>query len=160
MKKKFSNTSQIPSISRDEIVDIAREWIGTPYVHQMSTMNAGADCLGLVRGIWRALYQFEPELPPAYTPDWNEKNWNQSTGKDVLFEAAQRHLVERSDASIEPGDILIFRVQRFGPTKHCGIYSGDNRFIHAYSGRNVCENWLNRWWYSRIAAVFCFPGVI
>ncbi len=32
-------------------VELARLWLGTPYVHQASTRGAGADCLGLIRGI-------------------------------------------------------------------------------------------------------------
>jgi len=50
-------------------VAIARAWIGTPYVHQASVKGAGADCLGLLRGVWRELYGAEPEAVPAYTPD-------------------------------------------------------------------------------------------
>jgi NlpC/P60 family putative phage cell wall peptidase len=45
----------------------ARRWIGTPYRHGASARGAGADCLGLIRGVWRALYGAEPETPPAYT---------------------------------------------------------------------------------------------
>ena len=52
------------------VVDIARAWIGTPYVHQGSARGAGTDCLGLIRGVWRQLYGSEPEVAPAYTPDW------------------------------------------------------------------------------------------
>jgi len=36
------------------IVTEARRWIGTPYVHQGSLCGAGSDCLGLIRGIYRA----------------------------------------------------------------------------------------------------------
>ena len=31
-----------------------RAWIGTPYRHQASVKGVGCDCLGLLRGIWRA----------------------------------------------------------------------------------------------------------
>ena len=31
----------------------ARAWLGTPYRHQASVKGVGADCLGLVRGLWR-----------------------------------------------------------------------------------------------------------
>ena len=48
-------------------VAAARLWLGTPYVHQASARGAGSDCLGLVRGVWRALYGAEPERPPAYS---------------------------------------------------------------------------------------------
>jgi len=37
------------------IVAEARRWIGTPYRHQASLIGVGCDCLGLVRGIWRAV---------------------------------------------------------------------------------------------------------
>jgi len=40
----------------ERAVEFARAWIGTPYVHQGSAPGAGADCLGLVRGVWRGLY--------------------------------------------------------------------------------------------------------
>ncbi len=43
------------SMRGDRVVAIARDWIGTPYVHQASAQGAGCDCLGLLRGVWRAL---------------------------------------------------------------------------------------------------------
>ncbi len=141
------------AIARDEIIRAARDWINTPYVHQASAKGAGADCLGLVRGVWRELYGGEPEIPPPYTPDWNERR-----GDEPLLGAAQRNMAERLHADAKPGDVLIFRVAADGPAKHCGIMSAPDRFIHAYAGRHVCESWLYRWWLSRLAGVFIFPG--
>ena len=54
---------------RTRIVAEARAWIGTPYRHQASLQGVGCDCLGLVRGVWRALNGAEPEPTPAYAPD-------------------------------------------------------------------------------------------
>lgn len=39
------------STTGERAVLVARTWIGTPYVHQGSAQGAGADCLGLVRGV-------------------------------------------------------------------------------------------------------------
>jgi len=36
------------------VVAEARRWIGTPYVHQASSFQAGCDCLGLIRGVLAA----------------------------------------------------------------------------------------------------------
>ncbi|HWW12917.1 MAG TPA: peptidase P60, partial [Brevundimonas sp.] len=47
----------------------ARSWLGTPYRHQASMKGQGADCLGLVRGVWREVVGAEPEATPAYVPD-------------------------------------------------------------------------------------------
>ena len=41
-------------------------WIGTPYRHQASLKGVGCDCLGLVRGVWRAVIGDEPERAPPY----------------------------------------------------------------------------------------------
>ena len=57
-------------VSRAAIIAEARGWIGTPYCHQASLKGAGCDCLGLIRGVWRALYGAEPEAPGPYSPNW------------------------------------------------------------------------------------------
>jgi NlpC/P60 family putative phage cell wall peptidase len=144
----------IAAPSRAAIVAEAREWLGTPYRHQASAKNAGCDCLGLVRGVWRALYGVEPEAPPAYTPDWAEL-----TARETLYEGARRHLVEIPIADAAPGDVLLFRMGAGAPMKHAGIVSAPDRLIHAYWGRAVVENRLTPWWRARLAAVFSFPGV-
>ena len=52
-------------VSREQrIIAAARGWIGTPYRHQASLKGVGADCLGLVRGVWREVMGDEPEPPP------------------------------------------------------------------------------------------------
>ena len=144
---------------RAAIVETARAWIGTPYVHQASAKGAGADCLGLIRGVWRELYGSEPELPPPYGPDWNERAFAKGARAEPLLEAARRNLTPRATETCAPGDVLIFRVVRDGPAKHCGILTAPDRFIHAYAGRAVLESWLSRWWVERLAGVFAFPGV-
>ncbi|MEO0936998.1 MAG: NlpC/P60 family protein [Pseudomonadota bacterium] len=134
------------------VVAEARRWIGTPYVHQASVRGAGADCLGLVRGIWRALYGAEPELPPAYTMDWSEPQ-----GDERLWRAALRHLEPRDAISV--GDVILFRMRAGAVAKHLGIVSelGQTpRFIHAYSGHGVVESPLSAPWRRRIVAQFAF----
>ena len=148
--------SKLQDISPADIVTAARGWVGTPYVHQASARGAGCDCLGLVRGVWRDLYGGEPEVPPPYTPDWNERHF--AKGQEPLLAAAKRNLIAREGFAIAPGDVLVFRVIADGPAKHCGIASPETRFIHAYAGRAVTESWLGRWWRERLVGVFVFPG--
>lgn len=90
----------------DEIVAIARSWIGTPYLHQASRKGVGTDCLGLVRGIWREAIGDEPEAVPAYTRDWAEPQ-----GDEVLWRAAGRHLRPVAPDQVAPGDVLLFRMR-------------------------------------------------
>jgi NlpC/P60 family putative phage cell wall peptidase len=141
-------------ISRHAILAEARTWIGTPYQHQASAKHAGCDCLGLVRGVWRALYGAEPEAPPAYTPDWAE-----ACGAETLREAARRHLCEIVIDTAAPGDVLLFRMHAGAPMKHCAIVDEDARIIHAYWGRAVVRSRFAPWWRARCAAAFSFPNV-
>ena len=137
------------------VVEVARGWLGTPYVHQASCRGAGCDCLGLLRGIWRELYGAEPVAVPGYTADWSE-----ASGEERLWEAARQHLLERPLAEAAPGDVLLFRMRDSGVAKHLGVQSATGpvpRFIHAYSGHGVVENALTPPWARRIVARFGFP---
>ena len=137
------------------VVAEARSWIGTPYLHQASVKGAGADCLGLLRGIWRSLYLQEPEPVPPYTDDWAEPDH-----REVLLLAARRWLLEKPVARQASGDVLLFRMRSGSIAKHLGVQSlagPEPRFIHAYTGHGVVENALSQPWCRRIAARFAFP---
>ncbi|OBY25271.1 NlpC/P60 family protein [Leisingera sp. JC1] len=172
----------------NRVVEAARGWIGTPYVHQASCKGAGCDCLGLIRGLWRELLGTEPELPPAYTMDWSEPQ-----GAEALWQAAARHLAAKPLQDAAPGDVILFRMRDGSVAKHLGVQSelemraasawaganapaggqagaarraaGRNArnpepaFIHAYAGHGVIESPLSPPWQRRIVARFHFPGM-
>jgi NlpC/P60 family putative phage cell wall peptidase len=54
------------------VVSEALSWLGTPYRHQGARKGVGCDCIGLVRGVWQAVYGRAPEEPEPYAPDWAE----------------------------------------------------------------------------------------
>lgn len=137
------------------IVTAARGWIGTPYRHQASARGVGADCLGLIRGLWRDVLGTEPERPPAYSRDWDEP-----TGDEALWQAAQRHLRPKPLDQAALGDVVLFRMRAGAVAKHLGVQSAlapHARFIHAYSGHGVVESSLSPPWQRRIVARFQWP---
>ena len=143
---------------RAAVVAAARRWLGTPYRHQASVRGEGADCLGLVRGVWRELVGFEPELLPAYRPDWAEVG-----GEEALLAAARRWLAEIPVSAARAGDVVLFRMAPGCPAKHCAILSdtagAEPRMIPAYWGRMVVESWMGVWWRRRLVAAFAWPGM-
>lgn len=137
------------------IVQAARGWIGTPYVHQASVKGGGTDCLGLVRGIWREFYGAEPEAMPLYTPDWGETG-----GHELLLGGAGRFLCPAPDE--QPGDVLVFRMRAGAIAKHMGILAqtgAEASFVHAYDRHGVVESPLSAPWRARIAGRFRFPSI-
>jgi len=132
----------------------ARLWLGTPYRHQASLKGAGADCLGLLRGVWRAVYGAEPMAVVPYTADWSE-----ASGREELLDAAKQVLMP-AGPGFAVGDVLVFRMRVQGVAKHLGIVSDGGaspRFIHAYSGHGVVDVALTAPWQRRIAARLTFP---
>jgi NlpC/P60 family putative phage cell wall peptidase len=138
-----------------EAIAEAQTWIGTPYRHQASCKGGGADCLGLIRGIWRALYGDEPESVPAYSADWSEPQ-----GEEALWDASSRHLIAQSGRNVERGDVVLFRMRNDSVAKHLGVISSVGptaSFIHAYSGQGVVQSPLSAPWARRVVARFQFP---
>ncbi|MFT3809258.1 MAG: NlpC/P60 family protein [Micropepsaceae bacterium] len=138
-----------PSPEGEGCIAEARGWIGTPFVHRASVKGAGADCLGLVRGVWRAVRGAEPERAPVYAPLWAEES-----GAELLLEALGRHL-RRVDEAL-PGDVLAFRVRTNGAVKHAGVMTGADGFVHAHERLGVVETPFSEWWRRRLAAAFRF----
>jgi NlpC/P60 family putative phage cell wall peptidase len=137
------------------VIAAARAWLGTPYRHQASTRGAGCDCLGLARGVWRALHGAEPGPIPPYTRDWGEAG-----GREVLAEAARRFLIELPLAEAGPGALILFRMGSPAPAKHCGILLGGipAAFIHAYEGAGVVIHPWTGPWARRARFAFLFPA--
>ena len=135
----------------DLVIAATRLWLGTPYVHQASVLGAGCDCLGLARGVWRDLHGPEPVTPPPYTRDWGE-----AVGEEALAQAARRFLLEIALTDAGPGTLILFRMARGVPAKHCGIRS-ETGLIHAYEGAGVIEEPWSPLWARKAAFAFLYP---
>lgn len=140
------------AIDAQTIIAAARAWIGTPYRHQASVKGAGCDCLGLLRGLWRELYGEEPETIPPYSQDWAE-----TTNKETLYAALDRHLREIALGEIKAGDIALFRMAPRGPAKHCGVVAtrgAQLTLIHARANKRVSEEPFSLFWRRKLAFAF------
>lgn len=139
---------------RTKLVAQARSWLGTPYQHQAACKGAGCDCLGLILGLWRELHGALPQGVPSYSPDWRE------TERDEVLWNALSSACSPAVQSVQPGQILLFRMRSGSVAKHLGLVSEVNRatktvrFIHAYSGHGVVENTLSSPWARRVVVRF------
>lgn len=135
------------------VVAEAAAWIGTPYHHRASARGVGADCLGLICGLWRARYGALPEALPAYSPRWDEVG-----AEERLWAALSRHMVAARAAA--DGQVLLFRLQPRALAKHLGVQcAGGRAFIHACPRAGVVMAPLSDPWARRIVARFDFPPI-
>ncbi|MEQ1670693.1 MAG: NlpC/P60 family protein [Hyphomicrobium sp.] len=142
------------SVTRDQIVAAARSWTGTPYHHQASCKAIGADCLGLVRGVWRDVYGFDVEGSANYSRDWAE-----ASGIETMLAGARQHLITIALGGIKPGDVIVFRLRPGCVAKHAAIVATGQTMIHAMEGGPASEVALSSWWRRRIAGAFQFPNL-
>lgn len=140
-------------VQRSDIVAAARAWIDTPYRHRASLRGHGADCLGLVRGLYRDLIGAEPLPLPIYdiAPKRHEG--------ELLFDAACQAL-RPAGPDIVCANVLLFRLRPGDPVRHMGVMVSPTEMVHAASGRGVKCVTLSPWWRRHCAAIFDFPGVL
>jgi NlpC/P60 family putative phage cell wall peptidase len=127
--------------------DISRGWCGTPYIRQASLKGVGADCVGLVRGVWREAVGEEPWARRAYDP---------ATLRDI--EALERLLAwhfHLAEEAFRPSQLLVFEG---AATRHLGIATSHDRFVHAHWRTGTVEAVLTPWWRTRIISRHLFPN--
>lgn len=143
-------------IPRTQIITEARSWVGTRFHHQgrcKKTANdkGGVDCIGLIAEVARAVgYPVEDKTDYGRQPEGSR-----------LVEALQQQLQSTSLQAIQPGDVLVFAIEK--DPQHVGIVSdlasGELGLIHAYlEARGVVEHRLDQYWWKKAVAAFSFPS--
>lgn len=136
------------SASREDVVRVARSWLGTPYHHQGRVKGVGVDCAGLIIGIAHELALSEFDLT-GYAP---------RPEGDQLRRLCATHMIEVRSDERAPGDVLLFKFD--ASPCHLGVLSTSDQLIHAYlPRRKVVEHRLDERWWRQLAAQFRLPGV-
>lgn len=147
----FKTSDQAVLADREAILAEAVRWIGTPYCHQASRRGVGADCLGLIVGIWNAL-----AMTPLDLPRHDQRSWAQHADGEPLLDGLRQFLIEKPAATAEPGNVLALRWRSHWPASHLAVLMDDGTIVHAYEGGRVVRSNLAPW-ASHLAACFAFP---
>lgn len=121
-------------------LELARLWLGTPYLEGASQCGVGADCVGLIEGIARDLGLACPSRIAL---------------KRDLLAAAQAFL--RPCKELGPGRILLLAQAPGGTPVHAGLLVEEGRLIHAHWTAGIALNRYGRWFQARTTHVFDWP---
>lgn len=147
-------------MTRAEIVEIARSWIGTKWQHQAHLKGVACDCVGLIREVYIEASGQQISPPTDYP-----RSWHLFKNEERLYPLTCKFAEEIPITEARPGDILIFGFKRM-PAAHLGIMASADTFIHTYDDvGKVVESRLDATfrrstWRGHIRAAFRFPGVI
>lgn len=142
------------TLTRADVLAEAERWIGTPYCHQASRRGVGADCLGLIIGIWNAVGDEALRLDRR-----DQRSWAEHADGEPLLDGLRQHLRQVPLADARPADVLALRWRTRWPASHLAVLMEDETIIHAYEGGRVVRSHLAPW-KAHLAACFTFPSLI
>lgn len=137
-------------ITGTQIVQKAREYLGTPFRHQGRKKVLGIDCAGLVICVAKELNitNFETFEFVAYGHIPHARKLE--TLCDMLFERITMQLAK-------PGDIFLMAFEK--EPQHLAIMT-DTGIIHSYAKVRRCvEHGFDELWQNRVNRVYRFIGV-
>lgn len=127
-----TDSSSVP-IKNSDIVEIARKYIGVPYVWGGKTPESGFDCSGFVSYVYK---EYGVSIP-SYTLSLMEE------GDKVAIERFKNGIY----SDLVPGDLMI-------SPEHVTMYTGNGKMIHAPDiGQSVKEVDIASWWTTNVTHI-------
>ena len=152
-------------LTRKQITDCAREYLGTPFQHQGRLKGKACDCVGLPYMVAEELGIHSRDGKVIHKGD--NSHYTAQPTNNFVHEECQRLLVEKSKWSMKEGDVVTIKM----PTIACHVgivttlYVGTPHeclgVIHSYSpAHKVVETIIDAKLQNRIHGCFEFPEVI
>ena len=139
-----------------QVIDEARTWVETPFLHQGRIKGRGADCVGLIIGVAHALGLTE----------FDYREYGRIPVPEKMGQILEDNLIKVDSSEIQPGCVLWLS---FIKPRHLALLTDNNTIIHINEriaprkrgelrGRCV-EHVLDDAWKRRIVQVYKIPGV-
>lgn len=137
-------------LKRADIIQCARDCLGTRFRHQGRIPGKGLDCVGLIR--WPLVKLLDIDVSFDYRAYGMLPSESEVRKNFIKFFDEKRSLPY-------PGDIILFRVE--DNAQHFAILTYDNTIIHALNSgpKKVAEHGYRYPWPNRLTSVFEYPGV-
>lgn len=129
------------------VEQVVRKYLGIPFVHRGRSLK-GLDCWGVPILIYRDEV-CEKIADKDYPVDWVER------GLDFFSEIEYLNWV-RVDKPFFP-DLLLFK-NAAGKIHHAGIYTNNNKFLHATKKGGVVQSRLEGYWLNQLEGAYRLSG--
>lgn len=126
-------------------------WVGTPYRHQCRIKQVGADCIGLVAGVFSEIgVPYNAKDFPKYPKDYHFHNSKEVLSVEIPKRVNVEQITERT--TFMDGDILLYKFGKI--SSHAGVYCNGYVF-QSVSRHSVAKIRVqDRLWYPRLTFVF------
>lgn len=154
-------------VTREQVIECARSWIGTPWRHQ-GRNRSGIDCGGLIIEVAKEL--------GIGTKTHDKEGYERLPTLFMLVQHCAKWMRQKTGAEYDvrlPGDVVVMKPTETYPwPSHLGILSrlpnGELGMLHSYCGTagggggkikgGVIESSYDPWWNNTVG-VFEYPGL-
>lgn len=151
-------------ITRQNIIQEAKSWVGTRFHHQGRIKKSkndfgGCDCLAIIIGVAKKL-----NIPSGIIRDniniplykFDRMDYGRHPSNNQLYNTLSK--VMNIKYTLEVGDVILFNIQN--RSQHLAIYSYNNSIIHCLlTAKKVIEHPLSNLWKLNISQIFSFKGI-
>lgn len=148
---------------RQEIVDEAREWLGTKFVHQARIKGMGCDCVGLIIGVGINTGVLDVNMNSMEVRKF--MGYSKRPDPRMILLALRTFMVPVRKNEAGAGDV-VYRSYEVEP-QHLGILTGPFKemksgVVHAlrWPNRKVIENRTDEDWYQNVVSAWRYPGMV
>ena len=131
---------------RDNLVRIARSWLGTPFHPHAAIRGVGVDCVHLLAEIYRETGLFAGYELPRYTMGGGD-HADVSLVVSWLEAHPRFRRLDLAADTLAAGDLVTFRLGRVA--HHVGLMLSEKTFLHAIRDCGVLESRIDEKTYAR-----------
>jgi len=141
------------SVERQQVVQAARAWLDTPFLHQGRVLGKGVDCAGVVIKVAHVLG----------LSAFDAFNYSRSPDGVTLRSALDEHMDVVEFKAMAVGDVVLMSFLR--QPQHLAIVTAVDPFYILHSdafapgGGRVVEHRLDSEWQRRIRGIYRYRGV-
>jgi len=137
---------------RNQIIEEARSWIGTPFSHQGHIKGYKIDCVSLARELGVKFNILDTVIKPEYI------GYSRRPDRNKLKQACEDYLVSIPFSQLLPADLLLIQFEV--EPAHIAIYNIDT-IIHASTRFKKCdEHPFSEFWKLKVTNCYRYPGLV
>lgn len=111
---------------RGRVIEIAREWVGTPFHDQQGLKGVGVDCAHLLAEV-----AIEAGIVESFTIEIYSHQFMLHSNDEKFIGYVERFAHEIEEADVQPADIVLYRVGR-SFAHGAIIVEWPHKIIHAF----------------------------
>ena len=139
-------------VTRQMIVEKAREYLDTPFHHQGRLKGVGVDCIGLLRCVADEIF------PPNELSNHDCPNYARIPQGTKILDEMDKVLVRIPKSKAALGDVYIFWTDPSTKHPQHAALITDIGIIHTWErAGKVVETHLGEFWEERVLCTFTFP---